>query len=135
MLFPRRALERVGLFDENFFAYHEDVDWCTIAREKGFRVVFAPGARIFHKGHRSSGGKGYVTPRQYLAGRNMVLFVRKHARWHQSLMFLLLTLGTLPFIFLRRLLTAEHRGVLLKVRGMLDALRDRPLPLEELGLR
>lgn len=135
MLFPRHALERVGLFDENFFAYHEDVDWCTLAREQGFRVVFAPGARIFHKGHRSSGGKGYVTPRQYLAGRNMVLFVRKHARWHQALLFVALNLATLPLQFLRRLLTAEQHGVVLKVRGMLDGWRDRPLPLEELGLR
>jgi GT2 family glycosyltransferase len=135
MLFPRRALERVGLFDETFFAYHEDVDWCTLAREQGLRVVFTPRARIRHKGHRSSGGKGYVTPRQYLAGRNMVLFVRKHARWYQALRFLAFQLGTLPFQYLRRRLTGEQHGVILKVRGMLDAWRGRPLPLEELGLR
>ncbi len=135
MLFPRHALERVGLFDEAFFAYHEDVDWCTLAREQGLRVVFAPRARIYHKGHRSSGGKGYVTPRQYLAGRNMVLFVRKHARWHQALRFLALQLGTLPLQYLRRCLTGEQRGVVLKTRGMLDAWRGRPLPLKELGFR
>jgi hypothetical protein len=135
MLLPRRALERIGLFDERFFAYHEDVDWCTLAREQGMRVVFAPSARITHKGHRSSGGKGYLTPRQYLAGRNMVLFVRKHARWHQALRFALLNLATLPFQFVRRLITAEQQGVIMKVRGMLDGWRDRPVPLEELGLR
>jgi GT2 family glycosyltransferase len=135
MLFPRRALERVGLFDEDFFAYHEDVDWCTRAREHGLRVIFTPGARIHHKGHRSSGGKGYVTPRQYLAGRNMVLFVRKHARWYQALRFLAFLLATLPFQYLRRLLTGEQRGVVLKARGMIDAWRGRPLPLEELGFR
>lgn len=135
MLFPRRALEKVGPFDENFFAYHEDVDWCTTARELGMRVVFAPGSRILHKGHRSSGGKGYVTPRQYLAGRNMVLFVRKHARWDQMLRFVVLNLLTLPLQYLRRAVTAEQHGVVLKTRGMLDGWRDRPLPLEELGLR
>lgn len=135
MLFSRRALECVGLFDEAFFAYHEDVDWCTLARERGFRVVFAPGARIHHKGHRSSGGKGYVTPRQYLGGRNMVLFVRKHARWYQTLRFVAFQLATLPLQYLRRSFTGEQRGVVLKVRGMLDACRGRPLPLEELGFR
>jgi len=135
MLFPRRALERVGIFDEAFFAYHEDVDWCTRAREQGFRVVFTPRARIHHKGHRSSGGKGYVTPRQYLAGRNMVLFVRKHARWYQALRFLAFQLGTLPLQYVRRRLTGEQQGVVLKTRGMLDGWRGRPLPLEELGLR
>jgi GT2 family glycosyltransferase len=135
LLMRRAALEQIGLFDENFFAYHEDVDWCTNAREQGWRVVYAPGAQILHKGHRSSGGKGYVTPRQYLAGRNMVLFVRKHARWHQLLKFAAFQIATLPLQYLWRCLSWEQRGVILKVRGMLDALRGRPLPLEELGLR
>lgn len=134
MLFRRRALETVGLFDEEFFAYHEDVDWCTAARKKGFRVVFAPRARICHKGHRSSGGKGYVTPRQYLAGRNMVLYVRKHATLLQAAKFLTFQLATLPLQYVRRWATGEQAGVSSKVRGMLDALRGRPVPVEKLGL-
>ena len=135
MLFSRRALETVGLFDEEFFAYHEDVDWCTLAREQGFRVVFAPEPRIYHKGHRSSGGKGYVTPRQYLAGRTMVLYVRKHANALQALKFLLFQLVTLPLQYVRRSVTGETAGVTSKVQGMLDALRRRPIPFAQLGLR
>jgi hypothetical protein len=135
MLIRRRALETVGLFDEEFFAYHEDVDWCTAAREKGFRVVFAPRPRIYHKGHRSSGGKGYVTPRQYLAGRNMVLYVRKHATVRQAAKFITFQVVTVPLQYVRRWLTGEQAGVTSKVRGMLDAWRRRPLPLADLGLR
>ena len=135
LLMRRAALEQIGLFDEQFFAYHEDVDWCTNAREHGWRVVYAPAAHILHKGHRSSGGKGYVTPRQYLAGRNMVLFVRKHARWYQSLQFLMFQITTIPLQYLWRCLSGEQYGVVLKVRGMLDGLRDRPPPLQELGFR
>jgi GT2 family glycosyltransferase len=135
LLLRRRALEEIGGFDDRFFAYHEDVDWCTLARERGYRIVFAPQALIYHKGHASSGGRVYVSPRQYLAGRNMVLYVRKHANLRQRLKFAAFVLGTLPAQYLRRLLTGEHHGVVLKVRGMLDGLRDRPIPLEELGLR
>lgn len=135
MLFRRRALEVVGTFDEEFFAYHEDVDWCASARDRGFRVVFTPEAIIYHKGHQSSGGRGYVTPRQYLAGRNMVLFVKKHATLAQRVKFAAFVLGTLPGQFLRRWLTGEHRGVIMKSRGMLAGLRGTPLPLAELGLR
>ena len=134
LLLRRRALEEIGLFDEAFFAYHEDVDWCTAARERGWRVVFAPTARILHKGHRSS-GQGYVTPRQYLSGHNMVLFVKKHARWYQCLRFIASQLGALPLQYITRRLRGEQQGVVLKIRGMLDALRGRPLPLDELGLQ
>ena len=135
MLLSRAALEQIGGFDEEFFAYHEDVDWCTAARHKGFRVVFAPSAVIHHKGHQSSGGRVYVSPRQYLAGRNMVLYVRKHASAGETLKFAAFVLGSLPLQYLRRLATGEQHGVVLKARGMLDALRRKPIPLEELGLR
>ena len=134
-LLRRAALEDIGLFDERFFAYHEDVDWCTTAREHGWRVVYAPTARVLHKAHRSSGGGGFVTPRQYLNGRNMVLFVRAHARWYELLQFTAFQVVTLPMQYLWRCLSGEQRGVVLKIRGMVDALRGRSLPLEELGLR
>jgi GT2 family glycosyltransferase len=135
VLLSRRALEEVGLFDEAFFAYHEDVDWCTSARKRGYRVVFAPQGRILHKGHASSGGKRYVSPRQYLAGRNMILFVRKHASSFQKCKFAAFQLTTLPLQYLRRCLSGEQAGVVYKVRGMVDALRGRPIPFVELGLR
>lgn len=135
ILLSAKALADVGLFDEEFFAYHEDVDWCTSAREKGYRIVFAPQGRILHKGHGSSGGKRYVSPRQYLAGRNMVLFVRKHATVGQACKFVAFQLLTLPLQYLRRTLSGEQAGVSFKVRGMIDALRKKPIPFTQLGLR
>jgi GT2 family glycosyltransferase len=135
MLLRRQALLDIGLFDDEYFAYHEDVDWCTSARKAGYRIVFAPEGRIFHKGHGSSGGRRFVSLRQYLAGRNMVLFVRKHGTPWQKAKFVCFQLATLPLQYLRRSLTGEQEGVVLKVRGMLDAMRDRPIPLVELGLR
>ena len=135
MLLARPAIERLGGFDDEFFAYHEDVDWCAMARDAGYRIVFAPASVIYHKGHQSSGGRVYVSPRQYLAGRNMVLYVRKHGTILQKLKFAAFILGSLPLQYLRRLATGEQQGVTLKARGMLDALRRRPIPLEELGLK
>jgi hypothetical protein len=135
VLLARAALERIGLFDETFFAYLEDVDLCVRARAAGFRVVFAPGALVYHRTHASTGGPGYVSARQYLVARNTVLFARKHASTAERARLVAWIVATLPFQLARRLATREHRGVILKVRGYVDALRDRPLPLEELGLR
>lgn len=129
------ALADVGLFDERFFAYHEDVDWCTTARERGWRVVYAPAGVVRHRGHRSLGGPTYNSPRKYLSARNSILFARKHATPAQKLKLAASIVLTLPFVFLRRLVSGDLQGVGYKVRGWLDGLRDREVPLAALGLR
>ena len=48
MLIPRRALEAVGGFDERFFFYAEDLEWCWRARKLGFEIWFEPSAVVRH---------------------------------------------------------------------------------------
>ena len=50
----RQALEEVGLFDERFFVYFEDVDWCYRAKMAGWPIYFLPQAQVIHLGGRSS---------------------------------------------------------------------------------
>lgn len=135
LLLSCAALREVGLFDERFFAYHEDVDWCTTAHERGWRVVFAPDSIVRHRGNQTLGGPAYVSPRKYLSARSTVLFARKHASAAQQVKLWASILLTLPFVFLRRLATGEAGGVVLKVRGWIDGLRDREPPFDALGLR
>jgi GT2 family glycosyltransferase len=135
LLLSCAALREVGLLDEEFFAYHEDVDWCASARERGWRIRYTPDSVVRHRGNRTLGGPSYVSPRKYLSARNTVLFARKHATTAQSLKLWVSILGTLPFVFVRRLVTGEARGVWLKVRGWVDGLRRREPPYETLGLR
>ena len=52
----RGAIDRVGLLDEELFAYLEDVDWCLRIRDAGLRVVFVPSARSWHRVSASTGG-------------------------------------------------------------------------------
>jgi GT2 family glycosyltransferase len=135
ILMARGALAEIGLFDEHFFAYHEDVDWCTTAREHGWRIRYAPRAVVRHRGNRTLGGPAYTSPRKYLSARSTVLFARKHGTTAQKLKLAASILLTLPFVFVRRLVTGEAGGVVLKIRGWLDGLRDREPPFEALGLR
>lgn len=74
MLVPRRALETVGLLDEEYFAYWEETDWCIRAREKGLHCYYVPNATIWHKAARVQS----PTNRYYfLFRRNALMFVRK----------------------------------------------------------
>ena len=53
-VFRRALFESVGLFDESFFAYQEDVDLALRARSRGWEFMLAPGARGQHFGHASN---------------------------------------------------------------------------------
>lgn len=48
MLFPRLTLEEVGPWDQNFFLYFEDIDWCLRIKEKGLSIFHTPEVRVIH---------------------------------------------------------------------------------------
>jgi GT2 family glycosyltransferase len=60
-LWRRSALEEVGLFDERFFAYYEDVDLSFRARLKGFECWYAPRAVAYHHRGATAGRRAEFT--------------------------------------------------------------------------
>jgi GT2 family glycosyltransferase len=74
MLVRRNALERVGLLDEEYFAYWEETDWCARAGEADYRCYYVPTARVWHKTARSQRPDADY---YYLFRRNALLFLRK----------------------------------------------------------
>jgi GT2 family glycosyltransferase len=131
-LMRREALQRVGLFDENFFQVHEDIDWCVRARRLGYRVVYVDDAAIFHKGAASADPtRPVLFSYGYFLGRNPILFARKHASPLQWGKLLLMMLGGL---LLRIAFSAFSYslgalgGQLRFVYGVIDGFRGRLRP-------
>jgi N-acetylglucosaminyl-diphospho-decaprenol L-rhamnosyltransferase len=60
LLVRRAAADDVGLFDESFFMFSEEVDWLTRFRRAGWSVLFYPAAEVVHVGGASHGGRMYV---------------------------------------------------------------------------
>lgn len=54
LLIRSGVLKKIGLFDESFFMYGEDVEFCYRAARHGLKYGVVPEAKIFHKGSRSS---------------------------------------------------------------------------------
>jgi GT2 family glycosyltransferase len=54
LIVRRAALERVGLLDERFFIYSEEVDLCTRMRSAGWHVYWVPGIEVMHRGAEST---------------------------------------------------------------------------------
>lgn len=57
MFIRKSAMDKVGLFDEDFFFYGEDLDWCWRFREAGYKIVYTPITKIIHYKGVSSGIK------------------------------------------------------------------------------
>jgi hypothetical protein len=136
IMMSRAAIEAVGEFDEGFFGYHEDVDWCVRARAAGFRIVFNGAAIIYHKGFGAAHpGRPIPFPVLYFLGRNGIFFARKHGSLRQRAQFC-----TLFFVEVTRLIVSGlARGERIKpylwlVRGFIDGVLGR-LPLRALKLQ
>lgn len=76
LLVRRADAEAVGLLDERFFMYTEDVDFCAAIRARGRKVLFTPDVEIVHRRGRSRAAAPAATDRAYR--RSQLAFYAKH---------------------------------------------------------
>jgi GT2 family glycosyltransferase len=97
MMVRSSILREIGLLDERLFIYWEDADFCMRARKAGYRCVFVPMARVWHKISRTCGEQSPFTLQ--LTTRNHLIWVRKHIPFpYRSI--------ALPLAFARKLMKA-----------------------------
>jgi len=77
LLIKRQVLERIGLLYQPYFAYFEEADWCTRCKKGGYRVVYVPSAKLWHKGAATTARIGGM--RLYYMTRNRFLFMKRNA--------------------------------------------------------
>ncbi len=80
LLVKRKVVEKIGLMPEEYFLYYEDTDWSLRAKKAGFKCVFVPRAKIWHKISRSAiaGSKRYI----YYHIRNGLIFANRFAPFY-----------------------------------------------------
>lgn len=115
LLIHRTVFERIGLFDEDFFMYHEEVDFLYRSRQAGFKAYFCNGCQVRHRGGHSTRKEPWK--RIYWIRRNTVLFFRKHkgsvSQWFYFF-------ASLKMSILFNLLTLRWRRVGVILRGVRD---------------
>lgn len=85
MMCRKRDLELVGLMEENYFLYYEELDWCEKFRKAGKKIWFSGRAKIYHKESISVGKESPL--KTYFMHRNRMLFVRKNTGSFNTLAF------------------------------------------------
>jgi N-acetylglucosaminyl-diphospho-decaprenol L-rhamnosyltransferase len=94
LLVRRADLEAVGLLDERFFMYTEDVDLCVSLRARGKHVLFVPDAEVVHLRGRSA-SRNPLTERLRRTSQ-LAYYEKHHARWVWLLRLYLRITGKLP---------------------------------------
>ena len=56
--YDKSVVDRVGDWDESWFLYYEDTDFCVRAHQKGTRLLYIPSITLWHKNAQSTGGSG-----------------------------------------------------------------------------
>jgi len=80
VLVKKEVIEKIGLMPEDYFFYYEDTDWLMRARRTGYKCVFIPEAKIWHKISRSAVAESstYI----YYHARNGLIFAQRFAPWY-----------------------------------------------------
>ncbi len=76
LMIPRRVLDHVGLFDEGYFMYSEELDLCKRINDAGWRILYLPEAKVVHLVGRSS--EQAVTARHVNFQQAKLRYFRKH---------------------------------------------------------
>lgn len=120
MMVRRSAIAKVGYFDEDFFFYGEDLDWCWRFKEAGYKIVYTPSAKIIHyKGAAS----GINPPSMHLSKatleskeravrestRAMELFYKKHYINKYPRLLTWLVIFTVKVVERHRLFKVRHK--------------------------
>ncbi|MBV9173316.1 MAG: glycosyltransferase family 2 protein [Chloroflexi bacterium] len=111
MVVRRRVVQRIGLLDERFFMYGEDLDWCLRTRAAGWTVRYEPSIVVQHQHGASSRKRALRTTFHFF--RAMDLFYRKHyiRRYHPVVTGAVRTgiYGALAVAVCRTLLTSREQ--------------------------
>jgi GT2 family glycosyltransferase len=122
LLLRRDAITEVGLLDEHFFMYVEDLDYCMRFRQAGWKLYYLPTIQIIHLAEKSSAGR----MRRYSIHpyQSLFYFYRKHYSTRTLLVARLLvfiafcarwTWNLVPGSFLTRSVCRQNRSDIAKV--------------------
>jgi GT2 family glycosyltransferase len=98
LLLSREAILSTGLFDESFFLYQEDKDYCLRLKKAGFQLAHSPTALALHKEGGSMASNGFSL---YYTTRNLFYIINKHANSFRHLRVLIYLSFALSNAFLK----------------------------------
>jgi GT2 family glycosyltransferase len=92
MLIEKNIFKNIGLFDDDYFLYVEDMDFSIRVKNAGYKIFVCQKSKIWHKVSGSSGGEGNLV-KEYYNNRNLILFARKNLTFEKKIFYFNLIKG------------------------------------------
>lgn len=96
MLIRKSIIEKIGFMDESYFTYYEDIDLSKRVAGEGFKSFYNHESSIFHEGGGS--GEKMKTQRLFYSLYSRSIYWRKHFPKYKSLLLIILSFLTEPFL-------------------------------------
>lgn len=125
MLIGKEVINTVGLLDENFFAYYEDLDYCIRTAEKGFKLIYLPEKLVKHwvsksfKNERNRLVK-FLPVGYYSRMKGKTVLIRKYFKFPYSIIAITVLLSKLLKYLVGFTMTFSWR----ELRAALSGLKD-----------
>lgn len=126
-LYRRELFESIGLFDDDFFAYLEDVDFNLRANSRAKKCYYVPDARVFHVGSATTGSKINNFTVKLSTRNNLNLLVKNYP----LALFFRFGLAIFVYQFFWFVFVVKKRQVPAYVSGWMEFLRNIPLMLKK----
>ena len=123
LLIKQETIKRIGLLDASYFNYWEETDYCMRAKGAGFRLVYCPNAKIWHKISQSASKVAGFSA--YYMTRNRFQFMKQYATQSQYLSFLLYFFG-FEFWFTTGIYIVYHKDIgafISFLKGVMDGIK------------
>ncbi len=123
MLIRREVFEKIGLLDENYFIYGEDVDFSFRATRSGYKIVYEPQSFIWHKVTSATGG-GLTTFKIQHRIRSNFRFFSDYAKWYHWITIIPIVFLRTMFFILGRVIRRDIKSVNAARKGFSDSIKN-----------
>jgi GT2 family glycosyltransferase len=114
LLIKREVLEEVGIFDEDYFLYTEELDLITRGRKKGWKLSVVLDSHVYHKESASTKDKKWLY--YYLINKSNMIYLKKHYGLHYNLL-------SISFIILNTIRTTKNlKNIKATLKGIIDGI-------------
>ncbi|MCD4819030.1 MAG: glycosyltransferase family 2 protein [Candidatus Cloacimonetes bacterium] len=129
-LLPRKIYNKLGGYCPYYFMYGEQSDYAEQAKKSGFKLIYTPLAKLWHKGEVSSGKKDNPIAYYWRSKSGMMFIYRNHSKYSFIMYFMKTTAKSIikvPFFFLTSLSLKSNIAIIMGIIAFIKWFFDRKI--------